>query len=107
MTKQEFSVSEKEEGAVGGAKLKKSPEQTVASDPPPTFLNLPMTMEGVMQMMMAMRKDEERRRREEKKGQEEKEENGGVKRRRNKKRKRKRGGNKKKKREICVKQNWR
>src|SRR6218665_2048292 len=73
MIKQELSSSE-EEGAVGGAKVKKPPEQTVESDPLPTFVNPPMTMESVMQMMMMMRQDEERRRREEKHEQEEKEE---------------------------------
>src|SRR6218665_1782432 len=80
MIKQELSSSE-EEGAVGDAKVKKPPEQTVESDPLPTFVNPPMTMENMMQMMMMMRQDEERRRqdeerrrREEKKEQEEKEE---------------------------------
>src|SRR6218665_3094108 len=94
MIKQELSSSEEEgEGAVGGAKVKKPPEQTVESDPLPTFVNPPMTMESMMQMMMMMmrqdeerrrrdeerrrleeKKDEERRRREEKREQEEKEE---------------------------------
>ena len=66
-----------EEGAVGGAKVKKPLVQTVESDPLPTFVNPSMTMEGMMQMMMMMmmmRQDEERRRRKEKKEQEEKEE---------------------------------
>src|SRR6218665_967150 len=79
--KQELSSSEEEEGAVGGAKVKKPPEQTVESDPLPTFVNPPMTIESIMQMMMMMRQDderrrqdEERRRREEKREQEEKEE---------------------------------
>src|SRR6218665_86489 len=53
MIKEGLSVSE-EEDAVGGAKLKKSPEQTVESDPPPTFVSPPMTMCNVMQMMMTM-----------------------------------------------------
>jgi len=70
MIKEEFSASE-EEGAVGGVKVKKPPEQTVESDPLPTFVNPSMTMEGILHMMMMMRQDEERRRREEKKGQEE------------------------------------
>src|SRR6218665_1416044 len=85
MIKQELSSSEeekeKEEGAIGGAKVKKPPGQTVELDPLPTFVNPPMTMESMMQMMMMMRQDEERRRqdeekrrREEKREQEEKEE---------------------------------
>src|SRR6218665_3116350 len=86
MIKQELSSSEEEEdeekeGAVGGAKVKKPPEQTVELDPLPTFVNPSMTMESMMQMMMMMRQDEERRRqdeerrrREEKREQEEKEE---------------------------------
>src|SRR6218665_704658 len=75
MIKQELSSrEEEEEGAVGGAKVKKPSEQTVESDPLPTFFNPSMTMEGIMQMMMMMRQDEERRRREEKREQEEKEE---------------------------------
>ena len=45
MIKQELSYSEEEEqeqeGAVGGAKVKKPPEQTVESDPLPTFVNSP------------------------------------------------------------------
>ena len=57
MTKQELSSSEEqEEGAVGGAKVKKPPEQTVESDPLPTFVNPSMTVESMMQMMMMMRK---------------------------------------------------
>src|SRR6218665_863301 len=72
MIKQDLSSSEEEEeGAVGGAQVKKSPGQTVESDPLPTFVNPPMTMESMTQMMS---KDEERRRREEKREQEEKEE---------------------------------
>src|SRR6218665_2158714 len=43
----EEEEEEEEEGIVGGAKSKKSPEQTVESDPPPTFVNQPMTMEGI------------------------------------------------------------
>jgi len=64
MIKEELSVSEEEEeetapsSAVGGAEVKKPPEQTVESDPLPTFVNQSMTMEGIMQMMM-MRQDEE------------------------------------------------
>src|SRR6218665_650733 len=82
MIKQELSSSEEkeEEGALGGAKVKKPPKQTVESDPLPAFVNPSMTMEGIMQMMMMMRQDEERRRqdeekrrREEKREQEEKE----------------------------------
>src|SRR6218665_2167824 len=65
MIKQELSSSEEEEEAVGGAKVKKPPEQTVESDPLPTFVNPSMTMEGIMQMMMMMRQDEERRRQDE------------------------------------------
>src|SRR6218665_2704275 len=67
MIKQELNSSEEEEeeGAVGGAKVKKSPRQTVESDPLPTFVNPSMTMEGIMQMMMMMRQDEERRRQDE------------------------------------------
>src|SRR6218665_3514193 len=62
--KQELSSSEEEEGAEGGAKVKKPPEQTVESDPLPTLVNPSMTMEGIIQMMMMMRQGEERRRRE-------------------------------------------
>src|SRR6218665_3820445 len=82
--KQELSSNEEdeEEGAVGGAKVKKPPGQTVELDPLPTFVNPPMTMESMMQMMMMMmmmmrqdeerrRQDEEKRRREEKREQEE------------------------------------
>src|SRR6218665_411515 len=110
----EEEEEEEEQGAVGGAKVKEPPGQTVELDPLPTFVNPPMTMESMMQMMMMMmmRQDEERRRqdeekrrreekqeekeekrrREEKKEQEEKEENGDLKRksgdlRRKKKRK--------------------
>ena len=45
MIKEELSVSEEEEeetapsSAVGGAEVKKPPEQTVESDPLPTFVN--------------------------------------------------------------------
>src|SRR6218665_2459153 len=67
MIKQELSSSEEEEGAIGGAKVKKPAEQTVESDPLPTFVNPPMTMESMMQMMMMMRQDEERRRQDEEK----------------------------------------
>src|SRR6218665_1701987 len=76
MIKQELSSGEEEEEeeeeekAIGGAKVKKPPEQTVESDPLPTFVNPSMTMEGIIQMMMMMRQDKEKRRRE----QEEKEE---------------------------------
>src|SRR6218665_2363089 len=49
MIKQELSSGEEEEGAVGGAKVKKPPEQNVESDPLPTFVNPPMTMVDIMQ----------------------------------------------------------
>src|SRR6218665_3241158 len=84
MIKHELSSSGEEEeetapsSAVGGAKVKRPPEQIVESDPLPTFVNPSMTMEGMMQVMMMMRQeeerrrqDEERRRREEKREQEE------------------------------------
>ena len=43
MIKQELSSSKEEKGVVGGAKVKKPPEQTVESDPLPTFVNPSMT----------------------------------------------------------------
>src|SRR6218665_2080661 len=118
MIKEELSVNEEEKEAVGGAKVKKPPEQTVESDPIPTFVNPSMSMEDIMQLMMMLRQDEERRRREEKKEHEEKEENGNLKRKKKRKNgdlKRKNGDLKRKKKrkkqermlKNYVEKNWR